>query len=182
MEPPQASDLPSIALILLSIGTLFLLAAYEATFTVVSRSSLERLRESAVPRSELMLRIHEPRHRLHLIVTVGQGVSCIVLTLAALSLFDGMVANGHIPIYLAAGLTLLSLMLSSMMHRLRFEIDGEESRIPRIATLFVPLHVVLSPVATLLQRFSGGDYSDEEFKADKEEELRTIVESEGDTG
>ena len=51
---------------LVSSLALFLIASYEATFSVMSRSYLERLRDNGVPRAAWMLRIHAPRHRLHL--------------------------------------------------------------------------------------------------------------------
>ncbi len=47
---------------------------------------------------------------------------------------------------------------------------------------FVPLHRILSPLTTFLDKLTSGDYNDEEFRAEKEEELRSIVESEGESG
>ena len=67
MEPPQLAEL--IIFILVSLSSL-VLASYEATFTVLSRSSLEKLVETGIPRAGLMLRIHEPRHRLQLMARV----------------------------------------------------------------------------------------------------------------
>ena len=81
LEPPQFAEL---ALTILSSAALFILASYEATFSVLSRSYLERLREANVPRAELMWKIHEPRHRLHLMARLGHGFCTAAL---ALSLF-----------------------------------------------------------------------------------------------
>ena len=63
LEPPQLAEL---LLTVLSAAALFILASYEATFSVLSRSYLERIREASVARAALMWKIHEPRHRLQL--------------------------------------------------------------------------------------------------------------------
>ena len=46
----------------------------------------------------------------------------------------------------------------------------------------MPVHNLLLPLTNLLERLSASDYSDEDFRAEKEEELRSIVESEGESG
>ena len=178
MEPPQVAEL---VLTILSCAALFVLASYEATFGVLPRSSLERMREARVPRAALMLRVHEPRHRLLLISRLGQGFCAAALTLSLYFLL-----RSHLDAKWAAlavtAVVVLCLLFASTARRVRFEVEGEDARIPTFTLLYVPVHILLAPLASVVQRVAAADYSDEEFKAEKEEELRSLVDSEGETG
>ena len=178
MEPPQIAEL---LISVIASSSSFALASYEATFTVLSRSSLERLVESGVPRAHLMLRIHEPRHRLHLMARIGQALGAITLSIALLSLLREYVTSGTAVAITAAAASLV-LLLASAARRTRFEEEGEEARIPALTVTYLPLHALLLPLTKLLERIALGEFSDEDFKAEKEEELRNIVESEQETG
>ena len=178
MQPPQVAEL---ALTILSSAALFVLASYEATFGVLPRSSLERMRDAGVPRADLMLRVHEPRHRLLLISRLGQGFCAAALTLSLFFLLRSYLD----PRWSALGVTaavVLCLLFASTARRVRFEVEGEDARIPALTLLYVPVHLLLTPLASVVQRVSAADYSAEEFKAEKEEELRSLVDSEGETG
>jgi len=179
LEPPQFAEL---ALTILSSAALFILASYEATFSVLSRSYLERLREANVPRAELMWKIHEPRHRLHLMARLGHGFCTAALALSLFfllrSFFDARISALGVTV----AVCLCVLFAASSAQRLRFLDDSEEWHVPRLTLLFIPLHFLLRPFTALAERLTSGDYTDEEFKAEKEEELRSLVESEGETG
>lgn len=179
MEPPQVAEL---LLAVLSSVALFVLASYEATFSVLSRSYLERLRDAGVARAGLMCAIHEPRHRLHLLARIGQGLCVAALSLSLFFLLRAYF-DATISALAVTGVVALSILISAATaRRLRFEDETEEWYVPRITLLFVPLHTLLRPFTALAERFISGDYSDEEYKAEKEEELRSLVESEGETG
>ena len=183
MEPPQ---LTAIFFTALSTLVLFLFASYEATFTVLSRSSLERLAENDVTRARIMLRIYEPRHRLRLLARQGASLGVIGLTLSLFFFFRSILNGYQLPeSYSALGAvlgTLLIFLLVSIPRRIRFEEEGEDPRIPPLTLAFVPLHAILVPLTNILDHFTSGDYTDEDFRAEKEEELRNFVESESENG
>lgn len=180
MEPPQAA---ALIIAVLSATELFLVATYEATFSVLSRSSLEKLQDE---RSRLMLRIYEPRHRLRLLARIGEVLGTVALTLSLLLLvnpiFEAYDFPGYYAVIISALGTVVIYLTICAPRRIRFDEDGEELRIPAMALAFVPLHAMLLPLTNLFDRITSGDYNDEEFRAEKEEELRSIVESESETG
>ena len=179
MEPPQVAE---FALSLLACAALFILASYEATFAVLSRAALEKLRESGLPRAAMMLRIYEPRHRLSLMARLGQSFCAAALALSLFFLLRAFLTAALAALGVAAVVSLCVLLAASTARRVRFEDDGEDDHIPLLALLFVPLHLVLSPFVAIVEHVTSGDYNDEEYKAEKEEELRSLVESEGESG
>lgn len=179
MEPPQ---LAGLAVLILTAAGLFILASYEATFSILSRSSLEKMAESRVSRAALMLRIYEPRHRLHLMARLGQGLGAILAALSLLLILLPLVSSTLQAAPVAAALAACVFFLSSLAQRVRFDDDDEETHIPVFTLAYLPMHAILGPVTNLLERIAAGDYSDEDFKAEKEEELRSLVESERESG
>ena len=160
----------------------FILASYEATFTALPRSTLEKMVEAQVPRAHLMLRIHEPRHRLHLMGRMGQSLGAVAASITFL-----MFLWNFIPLSTAVAATAIGsfalLLLTTAVRRIRFEEEGEERHVPRFTVTYVPLHALLAQPTRLLERIAFGEYDDEEdFKAAKEEEFKNIVESEQETG
>lgn len=188
MEPPQVGDLIVFAELLVCIGaifTLFLIASYEATFAVLSRSTLEKLQENGVARAHLMLRIYESRHRLRLLTRGGEAMCITALCTSLFFLFRHLPLPQAVEVYALVGailLTLLLFTLASMSRRIRFEVEGEESRVPAFALAFVPLYFLLLPFTNLLDLLSSGTSTEEDYRAEKEEELRSIVEEESETG
>ena len=183
MEPPQ---LIQLTISLLAAVFVFLVSSYEATFAVLSRSALEKMNEAGIKRAALMLKIYEPRHRLRLLARIGEALGIVALTICSWSLvrialqsFQSLQGYG---VPLAVILTLGIFLLASNPRRLRFDEDSEETRVPSVALAFVPLHAVLVPLTNMLDRLAAGDATPEDFRADKEEELRSIVESESETG
>ena len=185
MEPPQV-DLSLVAYAAL-VGTislvwLFMVASYETTFAILSKSVLEKMAETGVSHAHAMLRIYEPRLRLRLMARLGEAIGIIVL---ALSLFF-LAQSLTLPSYISAAVALLGtlglFMVVATPRRIRFDEEGDEVRVPIVALAYVPVHALLLPSTNLLELLSSFDYSDEDFRAEKEEELRSIVESEGESG
>ena len=133
-----------------------------------------------------MLRIYEPRHRLRLLARIGEVLGTVALTLSLLLLVNPILEAydfpGYYAVIIAALVTVVIYLTICAPRRIRFDEDGEELRIPALALAFVPLHAMLLPLTNLFDRITSGDYNDEEFRAEKEEELRSIVESESETG
>ncbi len=185
MEPPQV-DLSLVAYAAL-VGTinlvwLFVVASYETTFAILSKSVLEKMAESGASHTQAMLRIYEPRLRLRLMARLGEAIGSIVLALSLFFLAQALT----FPSYISAALALLGalglFMVVATPRRIRFDEEGDEIRVPIVALAYVPVHALLLPLTNLLERLSSFDYSDEDFRAEKEEELRSIVESEGESG
>ena len=180
MEPPQ---LAAAFVLILATIELLVVASYEATFAVISRSTLEKMHENAVARANLMIEIHESRQRLRLMARIGEAAGIVALTLSFLYLVRPILLSFsavQFSALVAAAASLVVFMATSNPRRLRFEDNGEEARIPAIALIFLPLHALLMPPTRLLERLFVGNYED--VRAEKEEELRSIVESEGETG
>ena len=128
MEPPQAA---ALIIVVLSAIELFLVATYEATFSVLSRSSLEKLQDE---RSRLMLRIYEPRHRLRLFARIGEVMGTVALTLSLLLLVNPILEaydfSGYYAVVISALGTVVIYLTICAPRRIRFDEDGEELRIP----------------------------------------------------
>lgn len=190
MEPPQAVDLFPVAYAALvsaiSLVWLFLVASYETTFAILSKSVLEKMAEGGVSHARAMLRIYEPRLRLRLMTRIGEAIGVTVLALSLFVLADTLLSLYTLPRYVtAAGAILGALglfMIVATPRRIRFDEEGEEARIPVLALAYAPVHALLLPLTNLFELLSSFDYSDEDFRAEKEEELRSIVESEGESG
>ena len=189
MEPPQV-DVSSVAYAALvgaiSLVWLFLVASYEATFAILSKSGLEKMAENGVSHVRTMLRIYEPRLRLRLMTRLGETIGVTVLALALFFLVEALLLPYALSRYIPAATALLGalglLMIAATPRRIRFDEEGDEGRIPAIALAYAPVHFLLLPLTNLLEILSSLDYSDEDFRAEKEEELRSIVESEGESG
>ena len=193
MEPPQAVELSPVAyaalvsaISLISLVWLFLVASYETTFAILSKSVLEKMAEGGVSHARAMLRIYEPRLRLRLMTRIGEAIGVTVLALSLFVLAEILLSLYSLPRYVtAAGAILGALglfMIVATPRRIRFDEEGEEARIPVLALAYAPVHALLLPLTNLFELLSSFDYSDEDFRAEKEEELRSIVESEGESG
>ena len=138
--------------------------------------------ESGVQRAAIMLRIHEPRHLLHIMARIGQTLGVVILSVSITHYLLSFSLPKSITV-LAAGVTSVFLALvAGLARRVRFEEDGEEARIPGLALLFAPIHLLLCVPARLVERVARSDASGEEFKEAREAELRNIVDSEQETG
>ena len=193
MEPPQVPqvvDLSSVAYAALggaiSLVWLFLVASYETTFAILSKSVLEKMAESGVSHARAMLRIYEPRLRLRLMTRLGETIGVTVLALALFFFVEALLLPYALSSYLSAAVALFGalglFMIVATPRRIRFDEEGDEVRIPIVALAYAPVHALLLPLTNLLELLSSFDYSDEDFRAEKEEELRSIVESEGESG
>ena len=124
MEPPQLAEL--FVCILASLASLAL-ASYEATFIVLSRSSLEKLVEADIPRARLMLRVYEPRHRLQLMARAGQALGAIALTVALQTFLSAYLIT-PIAVIVSVLVAAAVFLAAAVVRRTRFEEEGEEPR------------------------------------------------------
>lgn len=161
----------------------FTLASYEATFTFLSRSNLERLRDSGVPRAGLMFKIYEPRNRLHSMAKIGQIIGAVVVTLSFLFFIKAFIQPSlYAVLATLGGCTVVLFASTSLARRIRFEEEGEEVHVPVFTLAYVPMHATLLPLTNLFERIAQGESSLADIKASKEEELRSMVDAEGETG
>jgi CBS domain containing-hemolysin-like protein len=166
----------------ISLVWLFVVASYETTFAISSKSVLEKMAESGASHTQAMLRIYEPRLRLRLMARLGEAIGIIVLALSLFFLAQALTLASYVSAALALLGALGLFMVVATPRRIRFDEEGDEVRVPIVALAYVPVHALLLPLTNLLERLSSFDYSDEDFRAEKEEELRSIVESEGESG
>ena len=180
MEPPSLAQLT--VFIIASLFE-FVLVSYEATFALLSRSSLERLRDSGASRADLMLGIHEPRHRLHSMARIGQTLGAVVMTLSFLFFIQSFLQSPRYAILATLGVCTTVLFSStSLARRIRFDEEGETMRIPTFTVAYVPVHALLLPLTKLIERIAQGESSAADIKASNEEELRSMVDAQGETG
>ena len=136
MEPPQSDPsqwwhLAASIIFILSLVELFLLASYEATFTLLSRSSLEKLVENNVNRARSMLSIYETRHRLRLMARTGEALGVISCALSLLYLVRPLYLSHGLPGYYSlitsfVGTLVAAFIVLSSPRRLRFDDESEE--------------------------------------------------------
>ena len=179
MEPPQIAAL--VMVVLAFIG-LLALSSYEATFTSLSRSSLERMHESGVRRAAIMLRIHEPRHLLHIMARIGQTLGVVILAVSITHLLISFSLPTPVTVLVAGVTSVIVALVAGLARRVRFEEEGEEAKISGLALLFIPIHLLLCVPARLVERVARSDGSGEDFKEAREAELRNMVDSEQETG
>lgn len=133
-----------------------------------------------------MLRIYEPRLRLRLMTRLGEAIGVTVLALSLFFLVETLLLPYALSSYISAAVALFGalglFMIVATPRRIRFDEEGDEARIPVVALAYAPVHALLLPLTNLLELLSSFDYSDEDFRAEKEEELRSIVEAEGESG
>ena len=129
-----------------------------------------------------MLRIHEPRHLLHIMARIGQTLGVVILSVSITHFLLSFSLPKPVTV-LAGGIASAAVALvAGLARRVRFEEDGEEVRIPSLALLFIPIHLLLCVPARLVERVSRSDASGEDFKEAREAELRNMVDSEQETG
>ncbi len=128
-----------------------------------------------------MLRIHESRHLLHLMARIGQTLGVVILSVS-ITHFLLSFSFPKLAAAISGGIASVAVaLLAGLARRVRFEEDGEEARIPSLALLFAPIHLLCVP-ARLVERVARSDASQENFKEAREAELRNIVDSEQETG
>ena len=138
--------------------------------------------ESGVRRAAIMLRIHEPRHLLHIMARIGQTLGVVILSVSITHFLLSFSLPKPVTVLAAGVASVLLALVAGLARRVRFEEDGEEARIPGLALLFAPIHLLLCVPARLVERVARSDASGEEFKEAREAELRNIVDSEQETG
>ena len=138
--------------------------------------------ESGVRRAAIMLRIHEPRHLLHIMARIGQTLGVVILSVSITHFLLSFSLPKPVTVLAGGVASVLLALVAGLARRVRFEEDGEEARIPGLALLFAPIHLLLCVPARLVERVARSDASGEEFKEAREAELRNIVDSEQETG
>ena len=174
------------AVFIVALISVRLLTNLEMTFSFLSRSSLERMEEDGVKYAEKMLKIYQPRGKVHLTVSVGKAISTAAATVSLVLLTSALCDVLEIDwIFGAIGAIVLSasvlLLLEHIPHRFGQDENGEEV-IPKFRLSYYLLYFLLRPLAEVLGKFLGWFSDEADYKAIKEEELLNIVESESEEG
>ncbi len=162
-----------------------LIARVGAIGSTISRATLERLRDEAVPRANLLLSMYKPRYALGLTVTFGQSLSIAMGGLAFAFLARSVLDDFAWPFLRdLLGITvfvLISLLIDNAISFYRRE-EGSDRPLPHLIAVYYPLYVLLLAPTLLLQKTRSLFVSETDTRAIKEEELRQIVETETEEG
>ena len=162
-----------------------LIARIGAIGSTISRATLERLRDEAVPRANLLLSMYRTRYALGLTASFGQSLSIAVGALAFASLAGFGLHEFAWPLLRdmlsIAAFVLVSLVIVNAISFYRRE-EGSDRPLPHLIAIYYPLYVLLLAPAVLLLKTRSIFVSETDTKAIKEEELRQIVETETEEG
>ena len=162
-----------------------LVARMGAIGSTISRATLERLRDEAVPRANLLLSMYRTRYALALTVSFGQSLSIAAgafafafLTRFGLQEFTWPLLRDLLSI---AAFALVSLVIANAISFYRRE-EGSDRPLPHLIAIYYPFYVLLLTPALLLLKTQSIFVSETDTRAIKEEELRQIVETETEEG
>ena len=162
-----------------------LIARVGAIGSTISRATLERLRDEAVPRANLLLSMYRPRYALGLTVTFGQSLSIAMGGLAFAFLARSGLNDFAWPLLRdllsIAAFVLISLLIDNAISFYRRE-EGSDRPLPHLIAVYYPLYLLLLAPTLLLQKTRSLFVSETDTRAIKEEELRQIVETETEEG
>ncbi len=162
-----------------------LIARLGAIGSTISRATLERLRDEAVPRANLLLSMYRTRYALGMTVSFGQSLSIAVGALAFAFLSRFGLREFAWPLLrdlLSIGaFVLLSLLIANAISFYKRE-EGSDRPLPHLIAIYYPLYALLLTPALLLLKTRSIFVSETDTRAIKEEELRQIVETETEEG
>lgn len=162
-----------------------LIARVGAIGSTISRATLERLRDEAVPRADLLLSMYRRRYALGLTVSFGQSLS-IALGALAFAFLIRMASDESAWTLLQdllsiAVFVLMSLLIVNSISFYRRE-EGSTRPLPHLIAIYYPFYMLLLTPALLLLKTRSILVSETDTRAIKEEELRQIVETETEEG
>lgn len=162
-----------------------LVARMGAIGSTISRATLERLRDEAVPRANLLLSMYRTSYALGLTVSFGQSLSIAAGALAfaflarlGLQEFTWPLLRDLLSV---AAFVLVSLVIANAISFYRRE-EGSDRPLPHLIAIYYPFYVLLLTPALLLLKTRSIFVSETDTRAIKEEELRQIVETETEEG
>jgi len=180
------SGWPEVPVILLSLLFTVLLARLGSIGNTLSRSNLERLRDEGIPRARLLLSMYRSRPVIGQLVAFGQIVAIGIGSIASVSFLRVQPLQQPLPLLLqdilvVAVFATISLIVSNLLPPYKRE-EASDRPLPAMIALYYPVYLVLLPFTLLLQKMDSPFLSADDSKAQKEEELRQIVENETESG
>jgi len=178
---------PNLLILIFALITNGILARVAMINNALSRSTVEKLVEAGVPRAPLLLSMFNPRNVLGEAITVGQitalGVGCIVFLRLTAPIRDGIVTPWPAieGVVATAIFVFLALLLNHLAPPYRRE-ENSEAPLPRILLPGYPLYLLFLLPGILLLKAQLMFVSEDDSRAIKEDELRTIVEAETEEG
>jgi putative hemolysin len=176
---------PFIAI--LAILTTVVFARLGLIGNAISRTTLERLKEEGATRATLYLWIYRSRDFMLQMVILAQTLAIALGAMSILRLTDLLVATVT-PSWLFLGkvfalilFVICALLLRNIVPPYRRE-EGSERPLPILPILCIPIYLILLFPTHLLQQAQSLFVSDDDNKARKEEEIRSLVESETEEG
>lgn len=184
MDDPAWPD-PIIIIFAIVITVVF--ARFGSIGNAISRTTLERLKEEGASRAALYLWIFRSRDFIVQMATLTQTLAIAFGTLSVMRsthLFVTLLP----PNWLIAGkafsigiFVLIAFLLRNIVPPYRRE-EGSERPLPILPVFCLPIYLLLFIPTQLLQQVQGVFVSEDDNKARKEEEIRSLVESETEDG
>jgi CBS domain containing-hemolysin-like protein len=171
----------------LAILTTVIFARLGQIGNVISRTTLERLKEEGVTRASLYLWIYRSRDFMLQMIILAQTLAIAIGSFAIFHLSD-LLANIQPNYWIFFGrlvavgaFVVIALLLRNIVPAYRRE-EGSERPLPLLPILCFPVYLVLLFPTILLQQAQILFVSDDDNKARKEEEIRSFVDSETEEG
>lgn len=178
---------PDPIIIALSILVTIVFARIGAIGNAISRTTLERLKEEGAPRASMYLKIYRSRDFMAQMVIFAQTLAIALGALSILRMTNFFVDSLHNNWLIVGKISFVcifvtaTLLLRNIMPPYRRE-EGSEKPLPILPLVCMPLYLLLFFPALLLQQAQSAFVSDDDNKARKEEEIRSLVESETEEG
>ncbi len=167
---------------LLLLGLIALLTGAESVVVSLSRSSLERSKEKGNRTAGKILRIYQPKQKLHLAVSIAKSLATLLATLMlillVLNLCPGEGLYESVGLAVAVVVALFTFFFAEEVFPRRI-VRGGNNSLPKVTSLIYIFYMLLLPLTNLLYRFSP---KEQELREIKEEELKSIVEAESEEG
>lgn len=176
---------PIIAILAILITVIF--ARLGLIGNAISRTTLERLKEEGQPRASFYLWVYRSRDFMAQMVTLAQTLAIAIGALSMIRLSNtAIVAPSQdltlvTKVLIACAFVLFALLIRNIVPSYRRE-EGSERPLPILPIFCLPIYLLLFFPTLLLQQAQGLFISDDDNKARKEEEIRSLVESETEEG
>jgi putative hemolysin len=178
---------PDPFIVIMAISSIAIFARLGLIGNAISRTMLERLKEEGITRAVFYLWIYRSRDFTSQLVILGQTLAIALGAVSVLrltNLFGTLLTNNWLLVAKFGGVgmfVLAALLLRNIIPPYRRE-EGSDRPLPVLPILCLPICLILFIPTIVLQQAQGLFVSDDDSKARKEEEIRSLVESETEEG
>jgi putative hemolysin len=178
---------PDPLIVILAILTTAIFARIGSIGNAISRTTLERLKDDGAARAALYLWIFRSRDFMAQMVTLAHTLASALGALSILrltNLLDTTLPDRWLllgKVFMVCLFVIVTLLLRNIIPPFRRE-EGSERPLPVLPIFCLPIYLLLLFPVLLLQQAQIMFVNDDDTKARKEEEIRSLVESETEEG